>query len=309
MRWAYEGVDFESGGNDHSSPNSSFTVGGDLVRAVFDGHPPSYVPYSFVGTKGAAKMSSSAGGVPTPSDALDIMEPHIVRWLYGRRKPNQSITVAFDDQVSQLYDEWDALARRIDGGTADGRELAIHTRATSTASIVLPQTPRPVAYRTLASVVDITNGDDAQVVRIVDAMVDEPVADIDLLRPRLDRAATWIARYVPVEARTQVRSEPDGARLASLTDFERQGLELLLAGLDQDWSLAGLTTLLYGVPKQQRGLPPDAERTKELQAAQREFFVLLYSLLVGRDTGPRLPTLVLSLGADRVRALLTPPPV
>jgi lysyl-tRNA synthetase class 1 len=61
------------------------------------------------------------------------------------------------------------------------------------------------------------------------------------------------------------------------------------------------------VPKQQRGLPPDAERTKELQAAQREFFVLLYTLLVGRDTGPRLPTLVLSLGADRVRTLLTPP--
>jgi lysyl-tRNA synthetase class 1 len=307
MRWAYEGVDFESGGNDHSSPNSSFTVGSDLVREVFGGHPPSYVPYSFVGTKGAAKMSSSAGGAPTPSDALDIMEPSILRWLYNRRKPNQSITVAFDDQVSQLYDEWDALARRLDAGTADAREVAVHTRAVSTASATLPETPRPVAYRTLASVVDITNGDDTQVLRIVNAMVDEPVADIALLRPRLDRATTWITKYVPVETRTQVRAEPDADRLAALTDFERAGLDLLLAGLDQDWTLAGLTTLLYGVPKQQRGLPPDAERTKELQAAQREFFVLLYTLLVGRDTGPRLPTLVLALGADRVRSLLTPP--
>jgi lysyl-tRNA synthetase class 1 len=29
-------------------------------------------------------------------------------------------------------------------------------------------------------------------------------------------------------------------------------------------------------------------------------------LLVGRDTGPRLPTLLLAIGADRVRELLDP---
>ena len=34
---------------------------------------------------------------------------------------------------------------------------------------------------------------------------------------------------------------------------------------------------------------------------------LLYRLLVGRDTGPRLPTLLLAVGADRIRTLLTPP--
>jgi lysyl-tRNA synthetase class 1 len=38
--------------------------------------------------------------------------------------------------------------------------------------------------------------------------------------------------------------------------------------------------------------------------AQRTFFALLYQLLVGRDTGPRLPTLLLAVGAERVRKLL-----
>ena len=42
----------------------------------------------------------------------------------------------------------------------------------------------------------------------------------------------------------------------------------------------------------------------ELKVAQRSFFALLYTLLVGRDTGPRLPTLLLAVGADRVRKLL-----
>jgi lysyl-tRNA synthetase, class I len=84
-------------------------------------------------------------------------------------------------------------------------------------------------------------------------------------------------------------------------------LRLLLEGLDANWSPEGLTTLVYGVPKVLAGLGPDAKPTPELKAAQREFFVLLYRLLVGRDTGPRLPTLLLAVGSDRIRALLTPP--
>jgi lysyl-tRNA synthetase class 1 len=71
-----------------------------------------------------------------------------------------------------------------------------------------------------------------------------------------------------------------------------------------DWSLDGLTTLLYGVPKLQRGLPISAPPTPELKAAQRDWFILLYRLLIGKDTGPRLPTLLLALGRDRVRYLL-----
>ena len=51
-------------------------------------------------------------------------------------------------------------------------------------------------------------------------------------------------------------------------------------------------------------LPPDVKPTPELKAAQRAFFALLYHLLVGRDTGPRLPTLLLAVGMDRVRKLL-----
>lgn len=52
------------------------------------------------------------------------------------------------------------------------------------------------------------------------------------------------------------------------------------------------------------GLDPEAKPTPELKLAQRAFFALLYKLLVSRETGPRLPTLLLAVGADRVRKLL-----
>ena len=44
--------------------------------------------------------------------------------------------------------------------------------------------------------------------------------------------------------------------------------------------------------------------TDEVKADQKEFFRLLYNLLVDADRGPRLPTLIMALGTDRVRALL-----
>ena len=99
--------------------------------------------------------------------------------------------------------------------------------------------------------------------------------------------------------------EPDTARLAALTDQEREWLGLLLEGLSTgDLDLEPVTALVYGVPKLARGMSLDDKPTDEVKADQKEFFGLLYRLLVDAERGPRLPTLIVALGADRVRALL-----
>ncbi|MFJ9035205.1 lysine--tRNA ligase [Streptomyces sp. NPDC102406] len=308
MRWAYEGVIFEPSGVDHSSPGSSFQVGGQIVDRVFGGKQPIGPMYAFVGISGMAKMSSSKGGVPTPGDALEIMEPQILRWLYARRRPNQSFKIAFDQEIQRLYDEWDKLAAKVADGSALPADAAAYSRAVGTAAGELPRTERPLPYRTLASVADVTAGDERQTLRILAELDPEnPVTDLSVVRPRLDKAEAWATTYVPAESRTIVRAEPDTDALAALDEANRQSVRLLLDGLDSHWSLDGLTHLVYGVPKVQAGFPADAtakELPAEIKVAQRSFFALLYHLLVGRDTGPRLPTLLLAVGADRVRKLL-----
>ncbi|MFI8854959.1 lysine--tRNA ligase [Streptomyces sp. NPDC053499] len=305
MRWAYEGVVFEPSGVDHQSPGSSFVVGGQLVKEIFGAEQPIGPMYAFVGISGMAKMSSSKGGVPTPADALQIMEAPLLRWMYARRKPNQSFKVAFDQEIQRTYDEWDALVRKIADGSAQPADIAAHTRASSTALGPLTITPRPLPYRTLASVTDITGGHEEQTLRILSELDPEhPVHSLDEVRPRLDRAQRWINTQVPADQRTRVREEPDEELLASLDEEQRESLRLLLDGLDEHWSLEGLTSLVYGVPKVRAGFAPDAKPTAEMKAAQRSFFALVYRLLVGRETGPRLPTLLLAVGADRVRKLL-----
>lgn len=128
MRWAFEGVIFEPSGVDHSSPGSSFQVGGQIV-GIFGGKQPIGPMYAFVGISGMAKMSSSKGGVPTPADALQIMEPQLLRWLYARRRPNQSFKIAFDQEIQRLYDEWDKLASKVaDGSVLPHGRRRVHAR-------------------------------------------------------------------------------------------------------------------------------------------------------------------------------------
>ncbi|MGW4545455.1 lysine--tRNA ligase [Streptomyces violaceorubidus] len=307
MRWAYEGVVFEPSGVDHSSPGSSFQVGGQIV-GIFGGTQPIGPMYAFVGISGMAKMSSSKGGVPTPADALQIMEPQLLRWLYARRRPNQSFKIAFDQEIQRLYDEWDRLDAKVADGSALPADAAAHARAVRTAAGELPKTPRPLPYRTLASVADITAGHEDQALRILGELDPaNPIASLEEARPRYDKAEAWINTHVPADQRTIVRQEPDAELLKSLDEPSRQSLRLLLDGLADHWSLDGLTHHVYGVPKVQAGFPADAtpkELPPEIKTAQRTFFALLYHLLVGRDTGPRLPTLLLAVGQERVRTLL-----
>ncbi len=302
MRWRYEGVDFEPSGVDHQSPGSSFTVGGQLVTEIFGGHQPLGPMYAFVGISGMAKMSSSRGGVPTPAQALAIMEAPLLRWLYTRRKPHQGFTVAFDHEVQRLYDEWDALERKVARGQAQPSDVAVHARAVGTAHRRLPLTPTPVPYRALTSIVDITNDNPQQMLRILG---DFGVRTLDEARPRLDCAQEWVRTQQPEHERTRVLAAPDTATLQALLPPARASLDLLADRLTDDWSLAGLTRLVYGVPKLRAGLDIDEKvLSPAVKAAQRDFFALVYRLLVGADTGPRLPTLLLCVGPQRTRMLL-----
>ena len=302
MRWAYEKVNFEPAGLDHMTPGSSYTVGTELVRDIFDWKAPARVIYAFVGFAGVQKMSSSAGGVPTASDALRILEAPILRWLYVRRQPRQAFDIDFGSAVTRLYDEWDALGRK----AADPEKRDVATlaweRASSTAAVGGLPTPRVVVpFRTLSSVADVTAGSAEQISRIVESsgFAHDGVADLD---PRLTKAMQWTAEYVPEDERTTVRSTTDMAPLDSLSDREQQWLRLLLDGFSDE--LDHLTGLVYGVPKLARGLTVDDDPTDEVKADQKDFFRLLYNLLVDKDRGPRLPTLLLALGRERVAPLL-----
>jgi lysyl-tRNA synthetase class 1 len=251
-----------------------------------------------------AKMSSSKGGVPTAADALQVLEAPILRWLYVRRQPKQAFNVEFGPEVVRLYDEWDALTRKAaNPEKRDAQVLAFERASATTTAGTLP-TPRVVVpFRTLASVADVTAGS-ADLISQVIENVGQPHDSVEDLQPRLDRAMQWTRDFVDPEDRTTVRTTPDTVRLAALDDTESQWLRLLLENLPDSLDLDRVTAVVYGVPKLARGLTLDDAPTDEVKADQKAFFTLLYNLLVAKDRGPRLPTLIVALGAEKARSLL-----
>lgn len=307
MRWHYEGVDFEPGGEDHAAPGSSYTVGQRIIKVVYGDTAPSFIPYGFVGMSGRSKISSSAGTSATPRAALDILEPPMIRWLYVRRSPMQKFSIDFGQEVLRLYDEWDAYEKKVLDGLANAAGQKEYQTCVKTSLGAVHKSRIPVSFRLLSSTADITQGNVEQITRIA---AEQMGASGDLaqfgadIEPRLTCAINWATRYVPEDERTQIREAFSEEAYDSLDDTGRRGIGMLAEGLDANWTLEGLTRLIYSIPKTLLDLPVDAQPTPEVKQAQRQFFKAVYALVCNSETGPRIPTLFLSLGIEKVKALL-----
>jgi lysyl-tRNA synthetase class 1 len=115
-----------------------------------------------------------------------------------------------------------------------------------------------------------------------------------------------VTNYLPDDERTHIRTSFNAEAYAQFSELDRAGVQMLVDSLDDSWNLNALTDLMYRIPKIVRGLPVDTAPNDELKRAQRSFFIAIYTLICGSDTGPRIPTLLLSIGKERARRLLSP---
>jgi lysyl-tRNA synthetase, class I len=228
-----------------------------------------------------------------------------------RRLPRQSFQIDLSPRaVQRLYDEWDRLEATVASGEAPGDEVAIHRESTESSAGEVERTVRPVSFRLLASVADLTQGDRAQIARIVAAHLGlkgeaaHPEPLLASLQPRLECAIHFATRLIPESERTRLRDAFDPVAHAALDEEMRGAVAELSRAMSDDWSIEGLTALVYAIPKRMRGLDPDDAASPEVKQAQRAFFKAVYRLTVGAETGPRLPTLLLSIGPERARELL-----
>ncbi|GCE13707.1 lysine--tRNA ligase [Tengunoibacter tsumagoiensis] len=309
MRWSFEKVDFEPGGEDHSSPGSSYTVGQRIVKEVYGWQAPYFVGYAFVGMGGRSKISSSAGTSATVSSALAIIEPAILRWLYARRANNQAFDIDYGQGLLRLYEEWDGLVRQINKGVASEVNAKLFERATHTVSEEISYAKNTIPFPVLTSVLDVTQANEEQLLRIASQQLNAAEGqDVtrEQLEPRFTCALNWVTNYLPDDERTHINSEFNDEAFANFNAEDQASIQMLAERLESSWNLAAITELMYSIPKIVRGLPVDAAPTNELKQAQRSFFIAIYMLICGTDTGPRIPTLLLSIGKERARLLLTP---
>ncbi len=295
MRWAAEKVHFEPGGKDHASPGGSYDTSSVIVQAIFDTAPPVFQGYEFVGIQGTGgKMSGSKGGAVSPGMLLDIYEPALLKWLYLRRTPTQSFNLAFDTEIYRQYDEFDrAVAALKSGQSTPAQERTLRF------SGVEPPALPPIPFKQAVALGQITQWNVAKLGALLQTL--GTTYDQASFPVRLAKARAWVERYNPDEV-IQLMDQPDLAYAGSMSLEARARINVLrdyLQGLPD--SIVEMEEQVYAIPKQ---LEFEDKQTK---AAQRAFFKDVYSLLIGKDTGPRLSTFLWAVDRAHVLRLLTLP--
>ena len=311
MRWAYEMVDFEPAGMDHATPGSSFTVGHELVETVFGMPRPAWFGYGFVGFAGHAEdvvlegrradRGGRAAGDGAGDPALALRTPPSAADVQHRLRPRDRPAVRRVGRAGPQGRRPGEAGRR---SARLGARLRDHDRRRAAGAARRRAVPHPLVGGRRDRRVRRAD-QPGHLARGTQALVGDRPRAAALARDGLDERvrAAGGPDHRPVRARR-------GATRRRCPSASGSWLSLLLDGLAQmpdELDLDPVTALVYGVPKLAHGLPVDADPTDEVKADQKEFFRLLYNLLVDKDRGPRLPTLVVALGSDRVRRLLTQP--
>jgi len=301
MRWDREKVCFEPGGKDHSSAGGSYDTAKRIVADVYGWRAPQYVGYDFVSIKGrGGKISSSSGGVVTVADCLEIYEPQVLRWLFASYRPNTEFQISFDLDVIKIYEDYDRavrLAREAEDGGRKDRKRRVARRTLELASIpygrIEPGSapPRQPGFRHLSIVLQIFDGDLEAARGHYEAAGElETEQERGLFTTRARCVWTWIEKYAPDDFCYRIREQPVTRELDA---DQRTVLGRLVSFLEQEPApdepqlAAHLKTLCEGTSLDLKKLSP-----------------LLYDLLIARDHGPRLSTLLFAMGPARALPLL-----
>lgn len=301
MRWQYEGVCFEPGGKDHSSAGGSYDTACEIVEEVYEGWAPQYVAYDFVRIKGeGGKISSSAGGALTVADCLEVYEPEMLRWIFASARPGAEFQISFDLDVLKLYEDYDRtvrLAHQPDDGGKNDKKRRMARRTLQLASCshhrIHGGDPLPFVppFRGLSMILQVYDGDMKQSLAYYEdrgeIASDEERAHF---RVRAQCVWNWIEQYAPADFRYRIRDE---AVVRDLDADPREVIGRLVEVLEDhpDISEAELIEHLKTI-------------CDGTSLEPQTFFPYAYDLILDREKGPKLSTLIITMGTQRALPLL-----
>ncbi len=291
MRWAFEQVDFEPGGKDHSTVGGSFDTG-KLIVPLWKRDAPTYVMYNFISVKGGAgKMSSSSGEVVTLRDMLDVYEPEIVRWFFASTRPGAEFAVSFDADVIKYYEDFDRCERvyfGLEKVSEKERKKQMRIYELSRIGKISQTVPFQPGFRHLTMVLQINRLDVQKSIGYFEKEL-KSKHDKKRLEVRAECAKNWLEKYAPEEFKFSVREK---AVDVGLDEKQKKALRALATKLrEREWSATDLNSEFHII-------------CQNHSLDVREFFTAAYMELIGKQKGPRLAAFIIEIGRKKVAELL-----
>jgi len=265
-RWAYEKVDFEPGGIDHSVYGGSFMTGKEIVK-IFGYKPPIYTFYEWVRIKGGKEFSSSKGNVLTLKEVEEIYEPEVLRYIFVSTRPNKGFQISFDADVIKIYDEYDKLENKYYDKTASEQEKRIYELSQIKIS---KKKPDKTSFRHLITLIQTGKKIDKK----------------DKLRA--EKVSNWLKKYAPndfkFEVQKKIKYPFEGKEKKALIELKK----ILKA---KNLTEEELFNEFY-------------EICEKIGIKNTDFFRAAYQAVIGKEKGPRLAGLILAVGKEKVVKLL-----
>lgn len=254
-KWWTFGVTIEGAGKDHASAGGSYDVAMKLIQDVFEKKPPLKLAYEFF-LSGGKKMSSSKGLGLTGEELLEILTPELTRFLMIKTEPNRA--VEFTPQNTDLIPKLYDDYQKTDDEQARIFELS---------QIKQIKKPPQIRFSVLAQWVQMPNMQ--QEIKKEGAQEWEKYARV------------WVEKYAPESEKFLVQEQlPEQAK--QLSDNQKQYLHKIASQLQKDWNTEDFQKCLY-------------EWSKEQGISSKEAFAAIYTVLIGKNHGPKASSLILSL--------------
>lgn len=286
MRWHYEKVDFEPGGKEHSTPGGSRTTAKELYESLYNDEAPLYMKYDFITIKGqGGKMSKSLGNVIRTRECLEIYEPQILRYLFAKTRPNTEFAIAFDEDVIKIYTEYDKLEEGYFAKALSNKEKRIYEL-----SQVIHAEPKKriftPSFRHLIELVQIKTEKE-----ILDYHKKELKTKDDEKRTlaRINLAKNWL-KQAPEKFVFKIQEKIDSKKIKELTQKQINSLKQLAKVVEKD------------IPEE-KVIENIKKICEQNEINPKEFFKVAYLVILGKEEGPRLSSLIM-IARERISNLL-----
>jgi lysyl-tRNA synthetase, class I len=288
--WGIFNTTFEPFGKDHAE--GSWISGQEIMKKIYGKEPPIPFVYEFF-LVNSEKMSASVGNVYIVQDMLKIMEPEIFLYFYTKRPGRQR-----NLDLSHIYflvDDFEHAERIFYGidEEPNEKEKANIIRMYSSVAQRQEKMPLRVPYQFAALIGQSAIGEEG-VDRAIDLLkftghiTHAGKEEREQIALRLRLASNWAKTYAPPEARLDINNN---IPKKEFQENERLALLLLLNALRKDMEEKDLQARIY-------------EIAREMGFEPKEFFRLVYQILLNRDSGPRLGPFIMAIGKQRVISML-----
>lgn len=303
MRWIALGVDYEMHGKDLIG---SAQVGRRICKLLGKKAPLNYMYELFLDEEGS-KISKSKGNGLELQEWMHFSTPEVVSY-YMFQNPRKSRKLHFG-VIPQMTDDYLKMLDKYNTAPSmDNPVWHVHKGD-------VPETGSPVMFSMLLNLVGITNTEDPEMLLkfvqnyVPDASFEKYPMLRDLIGKALNyyemkvlplknyRAPTEMERVALISLHGSLRllQEQHNAMLEHMQTNNAKVKEVEGFGGEQAILEESITSIVYDIGKQFFGEEKDS---------LRNYFKMVYEVIMGQTSGPRLPVFIMMLGINEFARLL-----